>query len=256
MAIESIRLGVNVDHVATIRQARHTRYPDPVLAASLAELAGADQITIHLREDRRHIQDSDLFRMRDAVQTRLNLEMAVSEDIAALALKARPDIITLVPERREELTTEGGLDVDANLAGVKSFVQRMTDNGIPTSLFVEPSIAAVRAAKVVGAAAIELHTGRYCETTHPMKRADELMRIRQAAGLAKSMGLKAYAGHGLDYTNVGPIAQILDIEELNIGHSIVARALMVGMQKAVEDMRKAMDDARNMALQAGNAKLL
>jgi pyridoxine 5-phosphate synthase len=247
LATEKIHLGISIDHVATIRQVRGTRYPDPLLAASLAELGGANQITIHLHEDKRHIQDSDVFRLRESVQTRLNLQIAFGEDLETLALKVRPDLLTLVPKPSGELKYEGGLDVDANLMAIKDFVQRMTDNGINTCLSVEPNIAAIRAAKITGAMAVELHTGRYAESMHPIKRADELMRIRQAASLAKSMGLKAYAGHGLDYANAAAIAQIVDIETVNVGHSVVARALMTGMQKAVEDMRKTLDDARLMA---------
>jgi pyridoxine 5-phosphate synthase len=246
-----LKLHVNVDHVATLRQARGTRYPDPSWAASLCELAGADGITIHLREDRRHIQDRDLAVLRETVRGALNLEMAATVEMVSIACEVRPNIVTLVPEKREEQTTEGGLQVEGNPA-VTTAVARLRDAGIPVSLFIDPSEAAVRASASVGAAHIELHTGDYCAAVSPLDDGSsagrpahaELTHLREAAALGRELGLHVAAGHGLDYANVRSIAAIPEIEELNIGHAIVARAVLVGMERAVREMRELMVAAR------------
>jgi pyridoxine 5-phosphate synthase len=230
------KLGVNVDHVATIRQARGTRYPDPVFAASLAELAGAHQITIHLREDRRHIQERDLAILRETVQTELNLEMGATEEILAFALRARPEVVTLVPERREEITTEGGLDVAGQRMKLRPFVERLKEAGIRVSMFIEADPRQIKASKELGADAVELHTGRYCDHWRTPEGAAELDRIEDAARSATERGLYVAAGHGLDYTNIDPVAAIDEIVEFNIGHSIIARAIVVGMEAAVQEM--------------------
>jgi pyridoxine 5-phosphate synthase len=230
-----LRLGVNVDHVATVRQARRGSYPDPVVAASLAELAGADQITIHLREDRRHIQDRDLRVMRETVQTTLNLEMAASDEMVRTAVEARPHTVTLVPEKRAELTTEGGLDVAGHEAALGDAVRQLREAGIEVSMFIDPDAAQVLASKRTGAEAVELHTGRYCDTSGD-EQAAELERIVSAASFARAQGLRVAAGHGLNYVNVRPIVAIEAITELNIGHAIVARAVLVGMERAVQEM--------------------
>jgi pyridoxine 5-phosphate synthase len=236
-ALTPVRLGVNVDHVATVRQARRAQEPDPVAAAVLATLGGADGITIHLREDRRHIQDRDLFVLRETVTTRLNLEMSVAEEIVAIALKALPDEATLVPERRQELTTEGGLDVIAHEAAIRAVVHRLKEAGIAVSLFIDPEPAQVDAACRVGAEAIELQTASYSEAKTASAQIAELDKLRQAARLAAERGLHVHMGHGLNYSNVIPIVQIPEVEELNIGHSIVARAVLVGMERAVREMK-------------------
>jgi pyridoxine 5-phosphate synthase len=235
-----IRLGVNVDHIATIRQARKAKDPDPVAAAVAAELAGADQITVHLREDRRHIQERDVRVLREVVKSRLNLEMAATDEMLRFALQLRPDSATLVPEKREELTTEGGLDVEGNRERLTSFVMALKEVGIQVSLFIDPSPAQVKASQRVGGNSIEIHTGRYAEAKDEMGRAAELEKITDAAKLASRMGLRVHAGHGLDYQNVDKIVGITEVEELNIGHSIVARACLVGMEKAVRQMLLAM----------------
>jgi len=235
-----VRLGVNVDHVATIRQARKAKEPDPVAAAIVAELAGVDQITVHLREDRRHIQERDVRVLREVVKSRLNLEMAATEEMLRFALQLRPDAATLVPEKREELTTEGGLDVDGNRERLTSFVMAFKDVGILVSMFIDPSPAQVKASHRVGANSIEIHTGRYAEARDEAGRAAELEKIVDAAKLASRMGLKVHAGHGLDYQNVTKIVEISEVEELNIGHSIVGRACLIGMEKAVRQMLLAM----------------
>lgn len=235
-----IRLGVNVDHVATIRQARKAKEPDPVAAAIVAELAGADQITVHLREDRRHIQERDVRLLRETVKSRLNLEMAATDEMLRFALQLHPDSATLVPEKREELTTEGGLDVDGNRERLTSLVMALKDGGILVSLFIDSAVAQVKASHRVGANSIEIHTGLYSEAKDEAGRAAELEKIVDAAKLASRMGLKVHAGHGLDYQNVAKIVEISEIEELNIGHSIVARACLVGMEKAVRQMLRAM----------------
>jgi pyridoxine 5-phosphate synthase len=232
------RLGVNVDHVATLRQSRRTTYPDPVQAAMLAELAGADQITIHLREDRRHIQERDLSILRKTVRTTLNLEMAATQDMVKIAFEAKPDVCTLVPERREELTTEGGLDVAANRENLRKVVKTLKDADVVTSLFIDPDVDQVRAAHRVEADVVEIHTGRYCDARLAQDRRRELARIVDAAKAAAKLGLRVAAGHGLNYQNVLPVAAISEIEEFNIGHAIVGHAVMVGMERAVREMRE------------------
>jgi pyridoxine 5-phosphate synthase len=238
------RLGVNIDHVATLRQARGGREPDPVWAAALAELAGADGITIHLREDRRHIQDRDLRVLRDTVRTRLNLEMAVWPEIMAIAIATRPDQITLVPERRQEVTTEGGLDVLGNLASLREAVARLSDAGLLVSLFIDPETAQVEASAKLGAHAVELHTGRYADAQTDADVSRELKALIEAGAAARSAGLLLHAGHGLNYQNVGDVARITDMAELNIGHSIVSRAVLVGMERAVAEMKRLIVEAR------------
>jgi pyridoxine 5-phosphate synthase len=238
------RLGVNVDHVATIRQSRRTHYPDPVAAAVIAELAGADQITIHLREDRRHVQERDLQVLRKTVATRLNLEMAATQDMVKIAYETKPDLATLVPERREELTTEGGLDVVAGREAVRRVVKTLRDADIEVSIFIDPDLDQVKAAHRIEAQVVELHTGRYCEARRAADRRRELARIVDACKAAAKLGLGVAAGHGLSYENVRPVAAIPEIEELNIGHAIVARALLVGMERAVRDMKELLEKAR------------
>ena len=234
----SPRLGVNVDHVATLRQSRRATYPDPVQAAVLAELAGADQITIHLREDRRHIQERDLAVLRKLVQTRLNLEMAATQEMVKLAYEAKPDVCTLVPERREELTTEGGLDVAGNRDSVRKVVKTLKDAEITVSLFVDPDVDQIRPAHRVEADVVEIHTGRYCDARLVQDRRRELARVVDAAKAAAKLGLTVAAGHGLNYRNVSPVVAIAEIEELNIGHAIVGHAIMVGMERAVREMKE------------------
>lgn len=229
-------LGVNVDHIATLRQARGTRYPDPVTAAAIAEQAGADQITVHLREDRRHIQDRDVALLRQTVLTVLNLEMAATKPMLQLALKVKPDRITLVPERREELTTEGGLDVYAHKPALSAYTATLKTAGIPVSMFIDPEADQVRASAAVGAPFIELHTGRYCELPEGQARQAERERLRQAAELGRTLGLQVAAGHGLNIHNIAPLVSIDAIEEYNIGHSIVAHAAFVGLDAAVKHM--------------------
>lgn len=230
------RLGVNIDHVATVRQARGVAYPDPVTAAGIVELAGADGIVCHLREDRRHIQDRDLRLLREVIQTRLNLEMAATEEMIRIAIATKPDIITLVPEKREELTTEGGLDVIKNFRSIKKAIQRLQKGGIPVSLFVDPSKNQIKASEGVGANAIEIHTGRYCEAKTLALADEELKKVLDAVGEASHRNLQIAGGHGLNYVNVQRIAEIREIEELNIGHSIIARAVLVGLDQAVREM--------------------
>jgi pyridoxine 5-phosphate synthase len=240
----SIRLGVNVDHVATLRQARKTTYPDPVTAAALAELAGAHQITIHLREDRRHIQDRDLRVLRDTVQTLLNLEMAATQEMVKIAYEHKPDRVTLVPEKREEVTTEGGLDVNSQREALRKIIANLNDGDIPVSLFIDPDLDQVRASHKCDADEVELHTGRYCDARNEKERQQELSRIVDAAKAASKLGMKVAAGHGLSYDNVQAIAAIPEIEELNIGHSIVGRAVLVGFERAVREMLDLMRAAR------------
>jgi len=232
------RLGVNVDHVATLRQARRAAYPDPVAAAQLAELGGADQITIHLREDRRHIQDRDLRILRQTVTTRLNLEMAATAEMVKIAYDVKPDSCTLVPERREELTTEGGLDVAGGKDHVRKIVRTLRDADILVSVFVDPDVDQVRAAHRAEAQVVEIHTGRYCDARLPADQRRELSRVLDAVRAAAKLGLAVAAGHGLHYRNVGPVAAIPEIEEFNIGHAIVARAVLVGFERAVREMRQ------------------
>jgi pyridoxine 5-phosphate synthase len=240
----SIRLGVNVDHVATLRQARRASYPDPVAAAALAELGGAQQITIHLREDRRHIQDRDLRVLRETVQTLLNLEMAATPEMVKVAYEHKPNMVTLVPERREEITTEGGLDANAQRDALRKIVKNLKDGDLPVSLFIDPDLEQVRASHKLDANQVELHTGRYCEARNERDRQLELTRILDAAKAAAKLGLRVAAGHGLNYDNVQPIVAIEEIEELNIGHSIVSRAVLVGFERAVRDMMRLMHAAR------------
>ncbi|UCG37853.1 MAG: pyridoxine 5'-phosphate synthase [bacterium] len=237
------RLGVNVDHVATVRQARAGRVPDPVEAAVLAELAGCDLITIHLREDRRHIQDRDLAILRRTVKTRLNLEMAATQEMVKIALDVKPDTVTLVPERREELTTEGGLEVAMNMDYLKKVIRLLNDADIRVSLFVDPDVDQVKASHRVGADAVEIHTGKYAEAKTRSEAETEYGKIVNAAKVAHKLKMEVVAGHGLDYKNVRAVVQIPEIVEVNIGHSIVARALMVGMERAVREMKKAMGGA-------------
>mgnify|MGYP000856859427 CR=1 FL=1 len=233
----SISLHVNVDHVATLRQARGVSYPDPVWAASLCELAGADGITVHLREDRRHIQDRDLTLLREIVRTKLDLEIAADETMAKIALSIKADLVTLVPERRQELTTEGGLDVANHRDKIQGLVDMLRDGGIPTSLFIEPSLEQVKAAHKVGAAYVELHTGRYANARRSKEEDEEFEAITQAAKLAYKLGIGVNAGHGLNYKNVKRLAKLPEIVEFNIGHSIIARSVMVGLSRAVREMK-------------------
>ncbi|TMA74850.1 MAG: pyridoxine 5'-phosphate synthase [Deltaproteobacteria bacterium] len=232
-----MRLGVNIDHVATLRQARKGRYPDPVAAAALAELGGADQITLHVREDRRHVNDRDLDVLRKTVNGTLNLEMAAVQPMLNLALQHRPDTATLVPERREELTTEGGLDVISNREEIRRVAQSLRDASIEVSLFVDPDLEQIKASHRADAQAVELHTGRYCEARTSRDRARELARIVEGAKAATKLGLRVAAGHGLDYWNVKPVAEIAEITELNIGYAIVCRAILTGLERAVRDMK-------------------
>lgn len=234
-----IKLFINVDHVATVRQARLHVEPDPVQAAMLAELGGADGITIHLREDRRHIQDRDVALLKATIKTPLNFEMAPTSEMVEIVTDLAPDQATLVPERREEVTTEGGLRLDSLQDDLKKTVERIQRAGILLSCFVDPRPESVKASREVGADAIEINTGRYSELAGAEEREEELERIRQAADLAASIGLAVHAGHGLTYKNVGPIAQVPHVEELNIGHNIVARAIFVGMERAVREMAEA-----------------
>jgi pyridoxine 5-phosphate synthase len=232
-----IRLGVNVDHVATVRQARRADQPDPVEAALLAEQAGANGITVHLREDRRHIQERDVKLMRERLETKINLEMAVTPAMVTFAAALGPDDACFVPEKREELTTEGGLDVAAHKGKIQEAVRRLQDCGIHVSLFIDPEQGQLEASKEIGADAVELHTGAYCNAAGP-QREKELAAIVRAAALAQSLGLEVHAGHGLNYDNVLPIARISQIVELNIGHSIIARAVIVGIERAVREMKE------------------
>ena len=238
-----IALGVNIDHVATLRQARRVQYPDPIHAALLAEQSGADSITLHLREDRRHIQDQDVILMRRLLQTRMNLEMAVTQEMIRIAGEVRPQDCCLVPESRQEVTTEGGLDVAGQMTRIADACKALGASGIRVSLFIDPDASQVNAARRVGAPVVELHTGTYANATGAA-RALELERVRSAAKLAASLGLTVNAGHGLHYHNVQLIAAIPEIVELNIGHAIVARALFDGLPKAVRDMKELMLAAR------------
>lgn len=230
------RLGVNIDHVATVRQARGVMYPDPVTAVGIVELAGADGIVCHLREDRRHIRDRDLRILREIIQTRLNLEMAATEEMIRIALATKPNLVTLVPEKREELTTEGGLDVIKFFPSLKKAIQRLHKGAIPVSLFVDPKKEQIKASEDVGADAIEIHTGHYCDAKTPSQEDEELKKIFDAVAEATHRNLQIAAGHGLNYVNVQRIAEIKEIEELNIGHSIIARAILVGLDRAVREM--------------------
>jgi pyridoxine 5-phosphate synthase len=240
----SIFLGVNIDHVATLRQARGTRYPDPIQAAIEAEQAGADSITLHLREDRRHIQERDVAMLSDILQTKMNLEMAVTEEMLKIAEKYRPQDCCLVPEKREELTTEGGLDVLGQFDRIKAACDRLAAANVRVSLFIDPELAQIEAAKACGAPVVELHTGRYADAETEEAAEAEWRVIAQAARQAKALGLQVNAGHGLHYHNTQRIAAIPEFVELNIGHAIVARSVFTGFQSAVREMKQLMVDAR------------
>lgn len=237
-------LGVNIDHVATLRQARGTNYPDPVKAALVCEQAGAEGITLHLREDRRHIQDDDVRRMRPLLKTRMNLEMAITEEMIEFAKEIRPQHVCLVPERREEVTTEGGLDVVGNFAAVKAATQELTAIGCDVSLFIDADLAQINAAVACGAPTIEIHTGAYANAENEAAQQAELTRIIQGVEYAASHGLVVNAGHGLNLDNVGAIAAIPHIHELNIGHALIGDAVFVGLEQAVKRMKAAIDVAR------------
>jgi len=238
-----LELGINIDHVATLRNARGTTYPDPIKAARLAEEAGADLITLHLREDRRHIKDADLLALRPLIKTRMNLECAVTPEMLNIACKVKPHDVCLVPEKREEVTTEGGLDVLGHFEAVQTATRQLQEAGIRVSLFIDPEEKQIQAAKDVGATVVELHTGRYADLSGA-EQAIELARIRKAAQFGKSIGLRVNAGHGLHEGNVMPIAAITELSELNIGHAIVAEALFRGWQQAIKDMKALMIQAR------------
>ena len=240
---DSLRLGVNIDHVATLRQARGTRYPDPVQAALLAEEAGADAITLHLREDRRHIQERDVRLIREVLLTRMNLEMAVTEEMLAIAEQVRPEDCCLVPERREELTTEGGLDVAGQTDRLRDACARLAAAGVRVSLFIDADPRQIEAAVEVGAPVIEIHTGHYADARGAAQEA-EYRKVVEAVERGLDLGLQVNAGHGLNYQNVGPIAAIPGIRELNIGHAIVARAVFTGLPEAVREMKRLMREAR------------
>ena len=237
-------LGVNVDHIATLRQARGTNYPDPVYAASVAEHAGADGITVHLREDRRHIQDRDIHVLKQTLHTRMNFEMAVTDEMVTIACDVKPAFCCLVPEKREELTTEGGLDIVSQLTKVSNAVEKLANAGIEVSLFIDADKAQIDAAAATKAPYIEIHTGQYAEATNEKDQNEELIRLIEGIEYAHSLGLKVNAGHGLNYFNVKPIAAIKEIIELNIGHAIIARAAIDGLDKAVRDMKRLMQEAR------------
>ena len=242
---QAILLGVNIDHVATLRQARGTRYPEVVQAALLAEQAGADGITAHLREDRRHIQDRDIDLLQAMINTRLNLEMAVTDEMVAIACRVRPGACCLVPERREELTTEGGLDVAGNFERIRAASQTLGEAGIEVSLFIDADHRQIEAAAKTGSPVIELHTGHYADADSVTAREIELGRLRQAGEQADALGLRVNAGHGLHYHNVGPVCRLPMVRELNIGHAIIARAVFVGLERAVADLKAAMVAARS-----------
>ncbi|MFP6673569.1 MAG: pyridoxine 5'-phosphate synthase [Pirellulaceae bacterium] len=241
-----VELGVNIDHVATIRQARETFEPDPAWAATFAELGGADGITIHLREDRRHIQDRDVEVLKQTVTAKLNLEMACVDDIVDIAIRLRPDQITLVPEKREEVTTEGGLDMLTNPAHVRSTIQRLQDAGLPVSLFLDPNLEQIEAALALGVEAVELHTGTFANAAGEEQQA-ELQSLVQVGRTIRSAGVQLHAGHGLNYRNVHLVAAIEDMRELNIGHSIVSRAVFVGLEQAVREMKRLIVEAARAA---------
>lgn len=244
MEKQIILLGVNIDHVATLRQARGTRYPDPVQAALMAEQAGADGITAHLREDRRHIQDRDIFLLKDTLQTKLNLEMAVTDAMLAIATQVKPQACCLVPERRAELTTEGGLDVAGAADKMLDACQALAEAGVEVSLFIDPEFKQIDAALKAGAPVVELHTGRYADAETKVLQQQELQRLRQAAEYAHQAGLQVNAGHGLSLYNVEAICRIEQIAELNIGHSLIAQALFAGLDQSVRDMKRVMREAR------------
>jgi pyridoxine 5-phosphate synthase len=230
------RLGVNIDHVATLRQARGVKYPDPVAAAAIVEMAGADGIVVHLREDRRHIRDRDVYILRDTIKTKLNLEMAATPEMVKIALETKPHMVTLVPEKRKELTTEGGLNVRGNKAALAKTVAQLKNGGIVVSLFIDPNGKQIETSREVGADFVELHTGRYCDATTNEEEDREYKNLLDAVGIAFDLDLGINAGHGLNYFNVRRVAEIKEIDELSIGHSIVARAVLVGLDRAVRDM--------------------
>ncbi len=239
-----MKLGVNIDHIATLRQARRTFEPDPVKGALISQESGADQITLHLREDRRHIQDEDLVRIKAIItKVPINLEMAPTEEMKNIAIDVKVNRVTLVPEKREEITTEGGLDVVSNLEYLKKFVTDIKKNGIKVAMFIDPEFSQIDASFETGADAVELHTGEYANATG-RKLAEELERLKKAAKYAREKGLKVFAGHGLTYDNVKPVAQIPEIEELNIGHSIIANSIFLGLDKAIERMKRLILEAR------------
>ncbi len=239
-----MRLYINIDHVATVRQARRTDEPDPIRAAVLAELGGADGITVHLREDRRHIQDRDVELLRETIRTPLNLEIATTDQMEEIARAIRPHQVTLVPERREEITTEGGLALAEVEKEIAPIIERLAAAGIRTSLFIDPDTEAVRRAAELGTEAVELHTGEFANAATPAKRSGQVERLRSAAALGRELGLAVHAGHGLTYENVTPVAAIADCEELNIGHSVVSRAVLVGLERAVREMQEIVRRAR------------
>lgn len=249
-----ILLGVNIDHVATLRQARGTLYPEPIQAALVAEQAGADGITAHLREDRRHIQDRDIILLKELIHTRLNMEMGVTDEMVAIALKILPYACCLVPEKREELTTEGGLDVAGNLKRMQWACDTLNNTGIEVSLFIDPELAQIDAAVEVGASVVELHTGCYADAKNPLQQRDELERLKAAALYAHSAGLQVNAGHGLNFYNVAAICAIPEIIELNIGHSIIAQALFSGLAQTVKDLKHIMRQARAEAYYLNNTE--
>jgi pyridoxine 5-phosphate synthase len=239
-----IELGVNIDHVATLRQARGTNYPDPIQAALIAESAGADAITLHLREDRRHIQDRDVEILRERLTTRMNLESAVTDEMIAIALRIKPHDICLVPERREELTTEGGLDVVKHFNQIHRVCQKLRDAGIRVSLFINADPLQIDAAVRAGAPVVEIHTGNYADAATAEAQKKQFVEVQRAVALGIDLGLQVNAGHGLHYDNVQPIAAIPEISELNIGHAIVARAIFVGLKQAIQEMKQLMVEAR------------
>ena len=244
----SIQLGINIDHIATLRQARGTIYPDPIQAALMAETAGADSITLHLREDRRHIQERDVGLLRNMLQTKMNLEMAVTDEMLAIAERVKPADVCLVPEKREELTTEGGLDVIGQKSKISKAIDRMNKAGIRTSLFIDADIAQIETAVIIGAPVIEIHTGHFADAEDPKEKQAEFDKIAHAVAYGTSKGLIVNAGHGLHYHNVEPIAALLDVHELNIGHAIISRAVFTGLDEAVREMKRLMVNARNTAL--------
>jgi len=254
VSLPHLRLGINIDHVATVRNARGGRHPDPLRAATLAAEAGADGITAHLREDRRHIVDDDIARLVCEVALPLNLEMAATEEMLAIALMHRPHAACLVPERRAELTTEGGLDVVGRSAEIAPVVARLVDAGVRVSLFIDPEPAQLDAARAVGAPVVELHTGAYCDAEAGAERERELARIVAAAKHAAAIGLECHAGHGLSFENVGPVAAIPTVVELNIGHFLVGEAIFVGLGAAIRRMRELMDAARGGAAAGSTAR--
>lgn len=238
------KLAINVDHIATIRQARGITEPDPVAAAAICEFAGAAGIVIHLREDRRHIQDRDVFLLRETIKTKMNLEMGANKEIIKIALEVQPDLVTLVPEKRAELTTEGGLDVAGQMKKIAKTVDKMNKGIIPVSIFLDPDREQIAAASEIGATFVELHTGRYCDALSEQEQEHEFMLLKDAADYAKSLGLRVNAGHGLNYQNTAPIAALDAIEELSIGHAIIARAAFTGLETAVRDMLRIVENAK------------